>query len=128
LQLIYRRSKLETSIFAVLLEQSATDLNLSEAKVERNLKSHDGSLMKKAFEMFDAEGKGTVSVDDLSRVVSKYTGVEVKKEEAQEYLDHTSPVLGLSEFADLFTKLRSVQVSDFIAIMRQLLVGCTNCI
>ena len=79
--------------------------------------------MKKAFEMFDAEGKGTVSVDDLSRVVSKYTGVEVKKEEAQEYFDHTSPVLGLSEFADLFTKLRSVQVSDLTVIMRQPLVG-----
>jgi hypothetical protein len=66
--------------------------------------------MKKAFELFDAEGKGSVSVDDLSRVVTKYTGMEVSKDEAQEYLDQQSnPVLGLSEFTDLFAKLRSVQ-------------------
>jgi hypothetical protein len=66
--------------------------------------------MKRAFELFDAEGKGSVSVDDLSRVVTKYTGMEVSKDEAQEYLDQQSnPVLGLSEFTDLFAKLRSVQ-------------------
>jgi hypothetical protein len=106
----FRRNKLETSIFGVLLEQSARDLNISEKKIESPIKAHDGSLMKKAFELFDAEGKGSVSVDDLSRVVTKYTGVEVSKDEAQEYLDQqSSPVLGLSDFTDLFTKLRSVQ-------------------
>ena len=123
------RSQLEASIFAALVEASSQQINLSERKLDLTdvdtLKS-EGHLMKKAFEIFDKEGKGVVTVDDLGRIVTKYTGSQFSSDDAKELLAASSSrrqndardeatasnlaSLALSDFTELFSKLKYIHV------------------
>ena len=71
--------------------------------------------MKRAFEIFDQEGKGFVSSDDLGRVVREETGSEMTDDEREEMLTATRPDtpydeddggMSLSGFSQLFGRLK----------------------
>jgi serine/threonine protein kinase len=119
------RSQVEASIFAALVEASTQEINLSERRrdpLSENVIKSEGHLMKRAFEMFDREGKGVVSVEDLGHGVGKYTGSTISRDDVQEMLDASASRrqrgeddgapsgsnLALSDFTELFSKLKYV--------------------
>eukprot|EP00977_Amphora_coffeiformis_P004489 scaffold965_cov158-Amphora_coffeaeformis.AAC.13 len=109
------RLDFQAGLFGALVEQGHADARLSEAKVTaRQSKREDQSshILKRAFDVFDAEGKGYVSPDDLGRVTKKHTGTEVSSEDTQEFLatqsgetSSTASNLSLSQFNKLFSGL-----------------------
>jgi serine/threonine protein kinase len=108
------RYKLEASMFAVLVSQGYSDARLSEAKVKRkNSEREDSSahIMKRAFDVFDAEGKGFVTSGDLGRVATERTGSVVSSSDTEEFLvtrgDGSSSAanLSLSQFNKIFSGL-----------------------
>jgi len=74
------------------------------------------SVLKRAFEFFDEEGKGFVSADDLGRVVSERTGQKLSEKEKKDMMAATSQVngdgsdkssgLSLSSFSNVFAGLK----------------------
>jgi serine/threonine protein kinase len=104
------RFKLEASIFSVLVNQGHKDLTLSEAKPnysEANRKS-GVPIMKLVFDVFDEDGKGYITGEDIGKVVTKRTGEELKTKDANDFLKHGNqdPELSLSHFSNLFSGLR----------------------
>jgi CRP-like cAMP-binding protein len=131
------RYKLEAGMFSILVSQGHADARLSEAKVpnkkatkqekrQRGEKlevfsdEDDGRLdssahiLQRAFAVFDAEGKGFVTSDDLERVASERTGSKVSSEDTKEFIlaattvdgqYHTAAALSLSQFNKLFSGL-----------------------
>ena len=108
------RSQLEAGIFAVLVSQGYSDARLSEAKVKKKISELEDSsthIMQKAFAVFDAEGKGFVTSDDLGRVASERTGKKISSSDTREFLatqsgdTSTAAALSLSQFNKLFSGL-----------------------
>ena len=108
------RYKLEAGMFAVLVSQGHSDARLSEAKVKGVKKSGEDSsahILKRAFDVFDAEGKGFVTSGDLGRVTTERTGSALSKSETDEFLasqqqgSTTAARLSLSDFNKLFSGL-----------------------
>jgi CRP-like cAMP-binding protein len=125
------RYKLEAGMFAVLVSQGHSDARISEAKVrkrgitklktsslnaqgdeeeEEDSRQRDDStahIMQRAFAVFDAEGKGFVTSDDLERVASERTGSKVSSDDTKEYIQTASSAdrLSLSQFNKLFSGL-----------------------
>jgi serine/threonine protein kinase len=108
------RYKLEASMFAVLVSQGYSDARLSEAKVSKKKSEREDSsahIMKRAFDVFDAEGKGFVTSGDLGRVASERTGSVVSSSDTEDFLvtrgDGSSSAanLSLSQFNKIFSGL-----------------------
>lgn len=109
------RLDFQAGLFGALVEQGHADARLSEARVaSRQSKREDQTshILKRAFDVFDAEGKGYVSPDDLGRVTKKHTGTEVSSQDTQEFLatqsgetNSTATNLSLSQFNKLFSGL-----------------------
>lgn len=105
------RDKLDASMFAVLVSQSHKDARLSEAKVAKSNADADAAIhvMQRAFAVFDAEGKGFVTPDDLGRVANEKTDSHLSARDTKEYLETTSgdgeQPLSLSQFNKLFSGL-----------------------
>jgi len=130
------RTKVEAGIFAVLVDKGNRDATLSEANitstpsgeavvhsesdhVEKESPSRNTSsthIMKRAFEVFDAEGKGYLSSDDLGRIVKVATGKSLSADDQRDMLvaaSASSPSskaagdgLSLSDFSELFGRLK----------------------
>jgi len=103
------RAIIEAGIFSILVETGSRDMALSEYTPK--YKDYDrrrgtdkqvpaSSVLKRAFEAFDLDGKGFVSAEDLSRVVTQTTGQELsdseKKEMIHPYEEDTAGSRGLS--------------------------------
>lgn len=113
------RSKLEAGMFAVLVSQGNEGATMSEARSkhdnsddsrENNKGTHN--IMQRAFAIFDAEGRGFVTSDDLSRIASERTGTLISSSDTKEFLatqngDISSAAsnLSLSQFNKLFSGL-----------------------
>lgn len=108
------RYKLEAGMFAVLVSQGHSDARMSEAKVKPKVSEREdnSSILKRAFDVFDAEGKGFVTSHDLGRVTKEHTGSDVSNVDTQEFLatrngeSSTAANLSLSQFNKLFSGLR----------------------
>jgi CRP-like cAMP-binding protein len=125
------RYPLEAGMFAVLVSQGYADARMSEGKISRqnsggvmqgnNDKEQDEEehqresathIMQRAFAVFDAEGKGFVTSDDLGRVASELTGSVLSSHETKEYLQASQEDsvngqtnLSLAQFNKLFSGL-----------------------
>uniref|UniRef100_A0A7S2EJ89 Calmodulin n=1 Tax=Trieres chinensis TaxID=1514140 RepID=A0A7S2EJ89_TRICV len=122
------QTKVEAGIFAVLVNHGNPNSERSEVPAAKlasrksagidNTPASSAApthLMKRAFEVFDAEGKGYVSPDDLGRVVSQTTGSEVSSHDGKDMLaavndaeedDMLSEGLSLSDFSKVFVRLK----------------------
>ena len=107
------RHNLESSIFAVLVNQGHQELTLSEAKPVRKMKtegSRIGSvpIMKLVFDVFDEGGKGYVSGRDIGRLVSEHTGQKLNSADTDAFLQTQGGEKGvsLSDFQKLFSGLK----------------------
>mmetsp|Transcript_29188 Transcript_29188/g.61062 ORF Transcript_29188/g.61062 Transcript_29188/m.61062 type:complete len:656 (-) Transcript_29188:173-2140(-) len=110
------RDNLEAAMFSALLNQGHSDARLSEAKIERKSSLKDESsvhILKKAFDVFDEEGKGFVTSDDLGRVTKEKTGSDVSSKKISEFLASREDAeiapqsnISLSQFKKLFSNLR----------------------
>jgi serine/threonine protein kinase len=108
------RNQLDAGIFSVLVNQGNTSVKISEArpKGRANLTVVSGSeastnLMKKAFDTFDAEGKGFITSHDIGRVVSQRIGQQLSQRDTRALLksrkgDDAQEMLSLSDFSALF--------------------------
>jgi len=109
------RAKLEASMFSVMVSQGHADARFSEAKVaETQPKNLDTTILQRAFAVFDAEGKGFVTSDDLGRVTSERIGSKISSRDTREFLatqsggmDSESQFLSLSQFNKLFKGLKN---------------------
>lgn len=121
------RAIIEAGIFSILIEQGSREMYLSEYTPKMVYKDDDRdsvgkrvapatSILKRAFEAFDEEGKGFVSADDLGRVVSEHTGQHFSEKEKKDIMAATSQAIGnesdessglsLSSFSNVFTGLK----------------------
>ena len=107
-------NKLETSIFAALINRGHKDLTLSEAKITRkdseNHRSGANSIMKLVFDVFDEDGKGYITGDDVARQISETTGEVLSSKDTQAYMSFRKSSSGqdmsLSDFSKLFAGLK----------------------
>jgi len=123
---------IEAGIFSILVEQGSRDMLLSEYTPQMMYKDDRGklrgaggkrsepatSVLKRAFEVFDSEGKGFVSADDMGRVVNTFTGQKLSEKEKKDMLaattqgheddssDTMSAGLSLSKFSTVFAGLK----------------------
>ena len=100
------RDKLASGIFAALVdEEHLRDKSKGDRSQEQSL-TH---LLKRAFEVFDAEGKGYVNEHDLARVMSKVTGSSMSRSDRKNMIEasknSSSVGLSLSDFAQLFSRI-----------------------
>lgn len=109
------RNKLEAGMFAVLVSQGHANARISEAKIqEENSDREEPSqnIMQRAFAVFDTEGKGFVTSDDLERVASEQTGSAISSQDTKEFLasqngDPTlASAISLSQFNKLFSGMK----------------------
>lgn len=103
------REKLASGIFAALVHGE----NLCDNKSDNNIKEQSLThLLKRAFEVFDEEGKGYVNEDDLRRVMSNL-GSSLSPSDSKNMMtaakeeSHSSKRQGLSlsDFSQLFSRL-----------------------
>jgi serine/threonine protein kinase len=108
------RYQLEAGMFAVLVSQGHSDARLSEAKVRTKTTGREDSsanILKRAFDVFDSEGKGFVTSGDLGRVASERTGSVISSSDTEEFLathggsSSAAQTLSLSQFNKLFSGL-----------------------
>ena len=105
------RYKLEASVFAVLVNQGHPTLTMSEAK-RSNTATQNGSsgvsIMKSVFDVFDEDGKGYVTGEDIGKVVTEHTGEVLKTHDANEFLKvgNQDLELSLSNFSNLFSGMK----------------------
>lgn len=116
------REKLASGIFAALVDGEKLRDNKSDTNEESTL-TH---LLKRAFEVFDEEGKGYVTEADLGRVMTKVTGAQQTPSDSKDMLKAAkkeSPTtkssslgLSLSDFSQLFSRLshQHYKRGDFI--------------
>mmetsp|Transcript_3436 Transcript_3436/g.5370 ORF Transcript_3436/g.5370 Transcript_3436/m.5370 type:complete len:866 (+) Transcript_3436:173-2770(+) len=114
------RHQLEAGIFSVLVSQS---VDMEERAKNNPSNSATANIIKKAFEVFDAEGKGFVTGDDLGTVIRKVAdNDEVAKVSGNEWEDlvaastddenedaptaNGSPAMSLSDFTNVFAGMR----------------------
>ena len=100
------RAIIEAGIFSLMIENGSRDMLRSEYtptmvyKEEDDTKSPASSVLKRAFEAFDEDGKGFVSAEDLNRVVTKTTGQELSDKEKKDVIKpfeaDTAGSMGLS--------------------------------
>lgn len=109
------RAIIEAGIFSILIERGSREMALSEYapkmvyKDDQKTGAYDTyknslapatSVLKRAFEAFDEEGKGYVSSEDLGRVVTETTGQMLSDSEKNEMVNpfdkDTAGSLGLS--------------------------------
>jgi serine/threonine protein kinase len=112
------RERLSSGIFAALVdgpslsEGTATAPRYDDRGDERSL-TH---LLKRAFEVFDMEGKGYVNEADLGRVITKVTGRSMSASDGKDMIsavrernellrDSSSLGLSLSDFSQLFSRI-----------------------
>jgi len=103
------RYKLEASVFAVLVNQGHSTLTMSEAKRKNTATKNSGvSIMKSVFDVFDEDGKGYVTGEDIGKVVTKQTGEVLKTRDANEFLKvgNQDSQLSLSNFSNLFSGMK----------------------
>jgi serine/threonine protein kinase len=103
------RYKLEASVFAVLVNQGHSTLTMSEAKRKNTATKNSGvSIMKSVFDVFDEDGKGYVTGEDIGKVVTKQTGEILKTRDANEFLKvgNQDSQLSLSNFSNLFSGMK----------------------
>jgi len=111
------RQQLEAGIFAVLVSHGHQDFTMSERKKKATEEKGEAltHIMKRAFDVFDAEGKGFITSDDLASVVSHQTGSQLSSDDTQQFLatnganeGEPSPDtrLSLSDFSKLFSGLK----------------------
>jgi len=104
------RNALEAGMFAVLVSQGHEGARLSEGKVKKKISEREDlstPIMQRAFAVFDAEGKGFVTSDDLGRVASETTGSEISKREAKDFVSsqQDESTISLTQFNKLFSGL-----------------------
>jgi CRP-like cAMP-binding protein len=125
------RNKLEAGMFAVLVSQGHSDMRISEARPrnrsnstrngkkmtvysdddddnQQQNKNATAHILQRAFAVFDLEGKGFVTSEDLERVATERLGSKVSSDDTKEYLQATSSAdaLSLSQFNKLFSGLK----------------------
>jgi len=93
------RAIIEAGIFSLLIENGSKDMAMSEYTPKLVYEDHRrgpggtqkeapaSSVLKKAFEAFDLDGKGFVSAKDLSRVVAETTGKEFSDKDNNDIID-----------------------------------------
>ena len=110
------RDQLEAGIFSVLVSQS---VNIEQNSKKDSRAGVSANLIKRAFEVFDSEGKGFVTGNDLGSVISKQLSkgdtvpesdhgawqdlVAASKEDDEEEMPHA---LTLSDFSNVFAGMR----------------------
>ena len=109
------RAQLEAGIFTILVNRGNRNMPLTEYAPSAYYNDEDSQtgnsaahIMKRAFEVFDEEGKGFVSEEDLGRVVNLATGVKLSESDQKNFLSSTGNKGGLtlSEFSKLFAGIR----------------------
>jgi serine/threonine protein kinase len=108
------RYKLEASVFAVLVNQGHQGLSMSEARrrnPEHNRTGGGLSIMKAVFDVFDEDGKGYITGEDIGKVVTEHTGEVLKAGDANEFLklgneEGDDGEVSLSYFSKMFSGLR----------------------
>ena len=126
------RYKLEASVFAVLVNQGHANLTMSESK-RKSTEAHRNSgvsIMKSVFDVFDKDGKGFVTGEDIGKVVTAQTGQELKTHDANEFLKdgNQQSELSLSDFSNLFSgmKHKHFPVSSIVAFVLNTVICMTN--
>ncbi|KAL9182151.1 hypothetical protein ACHAXT_012803 [Thalassiosira profunda] len=112
------RDKLASGIFAALVHgENLRDKSGDGSSSQEQSLTH---LLRRAFEVFDEEGKGYVSEDDLGRVISKVTGSSLSAADSKAMLaaakegpPSLSDGLSLSDFSQLFSR-QHYKRGDFI--------------
>ena len=101
------RQKLATGIFAALVNGGIK--KQTDDASETSSRTH---ILKRAFEVFDEQGKGYVNEADLSRVITRVTGASLSPKDQKNMLSlakkqnsHKSSGLSLSDFSQLFSRL-----------------------
>lgn len=101
------RYKLEAGMFAVLVSQGHKDMKVSEKKMKKEPGSEENfHILQRAFAVFDAEGKGFVTPDDVERITKSHTDSNITSDDTKEYLESTSTsadTISLSQFHKLFS-------------------------
>jgi len=101
------RDTLASGIFAALVDGENLRDKISGTVIPEQSLSH---LLKRAFEVFDLEGKGYVNEADLGRVMAKVTGSSFSPSDSKDMITaakkqspHSSSAgLSLSDFSQLF--------------------------
>jgi len=104
------REKLASGIFAALVDGENLRNKIIKNDSQEQSLTH---LLKRAFEVFDEEGKGYVNEADLGRVIAKVTGASLSPSDSKDMItaakkepSHSSSVgLSLSDFSQLFSRL-----------------------
>jgi len=103
------REKLASGIFAALVDGDNLRNKIGENDSREQSLTH---LLKRAFEVFDEEGKGFVNEADLGRIMTKVTGASLSPADskdmmtaAKEESSRSSLGLSLSDFSQLFSRL-----------------------
>jgi serine/threonine protein kinase len=112
------KHKLETSVFALLVNQGHQDMTMSEVKRKDSDGSRDGGgvpIMKLVFDVLDEENKGYVTGSDIQRLVTEHTGEVLNSKHTNEFLRSSSQnkssestpeaEVSLSDFTKLFSGL-----------------------
>ncbi|KAL3917541.1 MAG: hypothetical protein SGILL_004665, partial [Bacillariaceae sp.] len=108
------RYKLEASVFSILVKQGHQDLSMSEARRPTSDDNRTGGglpIMKAVFDVFDEDGKGYVTGEDIGKAVTEHTGEVLKTKDTNEFLklggeDSEEGEVSLSHFSKLFSGLR----------------------
>lgn len=101
------RQKLATGIFAALVDGGGLQTKPNNDRSEILSLTH---ILKRAFEVFDEQGKGYVNEADLSRVLTKVTGTSLSPNEQKNMISLASKQgsrggLSLSDFSQHFSRL-----------------------
>eukprot|EP00581_Thalassiosira_minuscula_P011566 CAMPEP_0183713244 /NCGR_PEP_ID=MMETSP0737-20130205/8139_1 /TAXON_ID=385413 /ORGANISM="Thalassiosira miniscula, Strain CCMP1093" /LENGTH=908 /DNA_ID=CAMNT_0025941997 /DNA_START=158 /DNA_END=2884 /DNA_ORIENTATION=+ len=112
------RDKLASGIFAALVDGENLRNNTHQNGIHEHSLTH---LLKRAFQIFDEEGKGRVDEEDLVRVMTKVTGKSLSPSDSKDMIaaakkESSSLGLSLSDFSQLFSRLshRHYKRGDYI--------------
>jgi serine/threonine protein kinase len=106
------RFELEAGIFGLLVNQGHTDARLSEARVKKGSEHNFGSssILKRAFDLIDAGGKGYINADDLGRVAKDHANIQVSPTDTHDFVKSRQASqqdnLSFSDFSGLFSGLQ----------------------
>lgn len=109
------RDTLASGIFAALVDGENLCNNETGGRGSTDAEQSLTHLLKRAFEVFDKEGKGYVNEADLGRVMTKVTGSTLSPSDSKAMItaaknrkeSHSSSSAGLSlsDFSQLFSRL-----------------------
>jgi hypothetical protein len=113
------RYKLEASVFAVLVNQGHLGLSMSQARRPTSGGNRTGGnrtggglpILKAVFDVFDEDGKGYVTGEDIRKVVTEHTSEVLKTKDTDEFLKLDGKDSGetFSFFSKLFSGPRHKQ-------------------